>query len=81
MKSTKTKHGTLHYKPLGKGHFELTLYDLEADEEVKVVTTNALAIDAAFDDDYNIHAANPDNDLFFESQEQAQNALINEILN
>lgn len=50
-------------------------------EELGTLTDNEPAIDAAFDDDYNIHAANPDNDLFFESQEQAQNALINEILN
>ena len=70
----KTLIETLRSKKIGAGHF---IISIEMDgNELSTVTTDTLAIDAAFDEDY-------DNDTegrFYESRFQAQETLVNEIL-
>jgi phage-related protein len=66
---------TLRSNKTGYGHFSISI---EMDgQEFKTTTTNTMAIDAAFDDCYD------DEDNFgryYESREEAQEALVNEIL-
>jgi hypothetical protein len=62
---------TLRSKKTGYGHFSISI---EMDgQEFKTTTTNTMAIDAAFDDEDNPGA-------YYESREEAQEALVNEIL-
>lgn len=66
---------TLRSKKLGYGHFiiSIELYG----KEFKTITTNAMAIDAAFDDCYD----DEDNSgRHYNSSEEAKKALVNEIL-
>jgi len=66
---------TLRSKKTGYGHFSISI---EMDgKEFKTTTTNTMAIDAAFDDCYD----DEDNSgRYYESREEAQEALVNEIL-
>jgi phage-related protein len=66
---------TLRSKKTGYGHFSISI---EMDgQEFKTTTTNTMAIDAAFDDCYD----DEDNSgRYYESREEAQEALVNEIL-
>ena len=66
---------TLRKKQTGYGHFRISI---EMDgQEFKTTTTNTMAIDAAFDDCYD----DEDNSgRYYESREEAQVALVNEIL-
>ncbi len=66
---------TLRSKWTGYGHFSISI---EMDgQEFKATTTNTMAIDAAFDDCYD----DKDNSgSYYESREEAQEALVNEIL-
>jgi hypothetical protein len=66
---------TLRRTKTGYGHFTISI---EIDGvEYNATTTNTMAIDAAFDENYN----DEDNSgRFFETREEAQNALINEII-
>ena len=66
---------TLRSKWTGHGHFSISI---EIDgKEFKATTTNTMAIDAAFDDCYD----DVDNSgRYYESREEAQEALVNEIL-
>ena len=62
---------TLRRKKVGYGHFSISI---EMDgQEFKTTTTNTLAIDAAFDDEDN-------SGRYYESREEAQEALVDEIL-
>jgi hypothetical protein len=66
---------TLSKKFTGYGHFRISI---ERDgEELSTISTNGMAIDAAFDDYYD----DEDNSLrYYESREEAQIALVEEIL-
>ncbi len=66
---------TLTCKKTGYGHFSVSM---ELDGKVySTTTTNMMAIDAAFDDCYD----DEDNSgRFYESREEAQEVLVNEIL-
>ena len=66
---------TLSKRKTGYGHFSISI---EMDgQEFKTTTTNTMAIDAAFDDCYD----DEDNSgSFYESREEAQEALVSEIL-
>ena len=66
---------TLRNKKTGYGHFQISI-DYNG-SELSTITTNTLAIDAAFDDCYN----DQDNSArYYENQEEAQDTLISEIL-
>lgn len=67
----------LTFEKLSPGHYEITA--IIDGKKKSCVTTNAGAIDAAFDDDYDINLASSGDDRFYESQKQAQEALIKEI--
>jgi len=70
MKNTET----LSSKKTGYGHFYITV---EIDGETfGTTTTNTLAIDAGFDDDYDME---DNSGRYYESQEEARDALIDEI--
>ncbi len=77
LKRSKMKNliETLRSKKTGHGHFSISI---EMDgQEFKTTTTNTMAIDAAFDDCYD----DEDNSgRYYESREEAQEALVNEIL-
>ena len=66
---------TLRSKKTGNGHFNISI---EMDgKELSTTTTNTMAIDASFDDCYD----DEDNSgRYYESREEAQEALVNEIL-
>lgn len=66
---------TLRKKWTGYGHYSISI---EMDgKELKATTTNTMAIDVAFDDCYD----DKDNSgNYYESREEAQEALVNEIL-
>ena len=65
----------LNYKKTGHGHYLITIS--HDGDLLKATTTNAHAIDAAFDDCYD----DVDNsERIYQSREQAQDALISEIL-
>ena len=66
---------TLRSKKTGHGHFSISI---EMDgQEFKTTTTNTMATDAAFDDCYD----DTDNsERYYENREEAQEALVNEIL-
>ena len=66
---------TLRSKKTGHGHFSISI---EMDgKKLEATTTNTMAIDAAFDDCYD----DVDNSgSYYESREEAQEALVNEIL-
>lgn len=66
---------TLRSTKTGHGHFSISI---EVDGQVfKTTTTNTMAIDAAFDDCYD----DEDNsDRYYDSQEEAKEVLVNEIL-
>ena len=66
---------TLRRKKVGYGHFSISI---EMDgQKFTAITTNTMAIDAAFDDCYD----DEDNSgRFYESREEAQEALVDEIL-
>lgn len=66
---------TLRSKKTGYGHYEISI---EIDGEKHTTkTTNALAIDAAFDENYN---DNDNSERIYESREEAQQHLVNTIL-
>jgi len=66
---------TLRKQFSGYGHFKISI---EIDGRIyKTVTTNTNAIDCAFDDDYDLFNST---DRYFESQQEAQQTLVNEIL-
>jgi hypothetical protein len=66
---------TLRKTKTGYGHFSISV---ELDGNVLMATTtNTLAIDAAFDEYYDDEDTSG---LFYESREEAQMALISEIL-
>ena len=66
---------TLRSKWTGYGHYSISI---EMDgKKLEATTTNTMAIDAAFDDCYD----DEDNSVrYYESREEAQEALVNEIL-
>lgn len=66
---------TLRSKKTGYGHFSISI---EMDgREFTTITTNTMATDAAFDACYD----DEDNSKrFYKSREEAQEALVNEIL-
>lgn len=66
---------TLRSKKIGYGHFSISI---EMDgQEFTTITTNTMATDAAFDAYYD----DEDNSKrFYKSREEAQKALVNEIL-
>ena len=66
---------TLRRRKTGYGHFKIFI---EKDgKEMSTTTTNTLAIDAAFDEFYD----DDGNDrAYYESREEAQEDLVNEIL-
>ena len=66
---------TLRSKWAGYGHYSISI---EMDgKKLEATTTNTMAIDAAFDDCYD----DEDNSgRYYESREEAQEALVNEIL-
>lgn len=67
---------TLRKKQTGYGKFEVSI---EIDNVTyKIHTNNTMAIDAAFDDDYN-----DDENLgrYYVTQEEAQASLVNDIIN
>jgi hypothetical protein len=67
---------TLRKKQTGYGRFEVSI---EFDNVTyKISTNNTMAIDAAFDDDYN-----DENNLgrYYVTQEEAQASLANDIIN
>jgi phage-related protein len=66
---------TLTSARTGHGHFNISI---EMDgQQLNTTTTNTMAIDAAFDDCYD----DEDNsDRYYESREEAQESLVNEIL-
>lgn len=67
---------TLTAKKTGYGHFLISI-EVE-NREIKTTTTNTHAIDAAFDDCYD----DEDNsNRIYRSRKEAQEALVNEILN
>ena len=65
----------LRSEKTGHGHFSISI---EMDgQELKTTTTNTMAIDVAFDECYD----DEDNSgRYYESREEAQEALVNEIL-
>ena len=66
---------TLRFKRSNYGHFKITIE--VNNKELSTISTNACAIDAAFDDCYD----DEDNSgRFYESRLEAQEALVNEIL-
>ena len=71
----KTLINTLRTRKTGYGHFKIAV---EINNEiVSTITTNTLAVDAAFDEDYD---SQDNSQRFYESREQAQEALVSEIL-
>ena len=65
----------LRSKKVGSGHFQISM-EMNG-KQLTALTTNTMAIDAAFDDCYD----DEDNSgRIYESQEEAQQALIDEIL-
>lgn len=67
---------SLRSKKVGYGHFEISI---EINRQFfKAVTTNTMAIDAAFDDCYDDDPANADR--WYGSRKEAQIALVREIL-
>ena len=66
---------TLRIKPSGYGHFIISIEMM--DQEIKATTTNTIAIDAIRNEcyDYECHE-----DRFYENRQEAEEALINEIL-
>ena len=81
LNKTKTKHyesnfDTLRKKQTGYGKFEVSI-EIE-NVTYKIHTNNTMAIDAAFDDDYN-----DDENLgrYYVTQEEAQASLVYDIIN
>ena len=66
---------TLRSSQKGYGHFYITI-NMNG-EEIGTTTTNTMAIDAAFD---NCYDDENDSGRYYESQREAQEALVNEIL-
>lgn len=65
---------TLRKEKVGAGHFKVSIDFM--DKELSTITTNTMAIDAAFDDCYD----DEDNSgRYYESREEAQESLVNEI--
>jgi len=65
----------LKFTKVGCGHFNIWI---EIDGQIlETTTTNSLAIDCAFDDTYDLY---DNEDRFYESQEEARETLINQIL-
>lgn len=66
---------TLRSKKTGYGHFNVSI---EMDgKKLEATTTNTMAIDVAFDDCYD---DNDNSGSYYESREEAKEALVNEIL-
>lgn len=66
---------TLRFNQSSYGHFKITIE--VNNKKLSTITTNACAIDAAFDDCYD----DQDNSgRFYESRLEAQEALVDEIL-
>jgi len=66
---------TLRKTKTGYGHFRISV---EIDgKEYHTVTTNTMAIDAAFDEDYDL---NDNSGRYYETRREAQTALVDEIL-
>lgn len=75
-KSMQSLIETLYGVKSGYGHYKVSI-DVDG-QELSTVTDNMSAIDAAFDEYYD----DEDNEgRFYESREEAQEALVNEILN
>ena len=71
----KNANETLRSKKTGRGHFTISI---EIDgKELKTTTTNTMAIDAAFDLNYN---EEDNTGSYYQSTEEAQRDLVNEIL-
>ena len=68
---------TLTHSQSGYGHS--TILIIKDGSIVKGVTNNMPAVDAAFNDDYDLHAATPTR--IYSSQDEAKQALVVEILN
>lgn len=67
---------TLRKKQIGNGHYRITI-EMPDGTIMSKVTTNTLAIDAAFDSCYN----DTDNSgRYYLTREEAQMELVNEIL-
>jgi len=67
---------TLRAKKTGYGHFRISIENNNS-EMLETTTTNTMAIDCAFDDCYD----DEDNSgRYYESQREAQEDLVNEIL-
>ena len=67
---------TLSKKQVGYGKFEVSM-EFE-NVTYKIITNNTMAIDAAFDNDYNDV---DDLGRYYVSQEEAQASLVNDIIN
>lgn len=67
---------TLSKKQVGYGKFEVSM-EFE-NVTYKIITNNTMAIDAAFDNDYNDV---DDLGRYYVSQEEAQASLANDIIN
>ena len=66
---------TLRKRPSGHGHFYISV-ELD-NKEISTLTTNTLAIDAAFDEYYD----DEDNsERYYINRREAQESLVNEIL-
>lgn len=61
---------SLRFKKQGHGHYNVSLEI--GNNKYSILTTNSMAIDAAFDN-------YEEDGRFYETQEEAQDALINEI--
>lgn len=67
---------TLSKRQVGYGKFEVSM-EFE-NVTYKIITNNTMAIDAAFDNDYNDV---DDLGRYYVSQEEAQASLVNDIIN
>lgn len=59
----------------GRGHYRISI-NIDG-EEFSTLTTDMMAIDAAFDDEYDDV---DDSGRYYENQREAQEALVNEII-
>lgn len=65
----------LRFRPISAGYYIITA---EINNRIlATTTTNSMAIDAAFDDTYDLYH---NEDKFYETQEQAKQTLINQII-
>ena len=66
---------TLRKKQTGYGHFQVSI--VMNGRELKAITTDTMAIDAAFEESYDKQDTSG---RFYESRREAEEALVSEIL-